>query len=74
MTGSHRLSRQSDGFYGKQRGRMSCGRRGLVKNKANRYSELDGPGTGTTKHIAGVKTYSAHGQNLVTVPVILTQS
>lgn len=34
------------------------------KNKANRASEPAGPGTGTTKHIAGAKTYSAHIQDL----------
>ncbi|XP_073310221.1 uncharacterized protein [Primulina huaijiensis] len=35
-----------------------------AKNKANRNSEPVGQGTGTTKHIAGAKTYSAHGQDL----------
>ncbi|XP_073318019.1 uncharacterized protein [Primulina huaijiensis] len=35
-----------------------------AKNKANRNSEPAGEGTGTTNHIAGAKTYSAHGQDL----------
>ncbi|XP_073300238.1 uncharacterized protein [Primulina huaijiensis] len=35
-----------------------------AKNKANRNSEPAGRGTGTTKHIAGAKTYSTHGQDL----------
>ncbi|XP_075475773.1 uncharacterized protein LOC142511684 [Primulina tabacum] len=35
-----------------------------AKNKANRNSEPTGEGTGTTEHIAGAKTYSAHGQDL----------
>ncbi|XP_073294903.1 uncharacterized protein [Primulina huaijiensis] len=34
------------------------------KNKDNRNSEPAGEGTGTTKHIAGAKTYRAHGQDL----------
>ncbi|XP_073034569.1 uncharacterized protein [Primulina eburnea] len=35
-----------------------------AKNKANRNSEPAGVGTGTSKHIAGAKTYSAHGHDL----------
>ncbi|XP_073027076.1 uncharacterized protein [Primulina eburnea] len=35
-----------------------------AKNKANRNIEPAGTGTGTSKHIAGAKTYSAHGQDL----------
>ncbi|XP_073015062.1 uncharacterized protein [Primulina eburnea] len=35
-----------------------------AKNKANRNSEPAGTGTGTSKHIVGAKTYSAHGQDL----------
>ncbi|XP_075502378.1 uncharacterized protein LOC142540255 [Primulina tabacum] len=35
-----------------------------AKNKDNRNSEPAGPGTGTTKHIAGSKTYSGHCQKL----------
>ncbi|XP_073019437.1 uncharacterized protein [Primulina eburnea] len=35
-----------------------------AKNKANRNCEPAGVGTGTSKHIAGAKTYSAHGQDL----------
>ncbi|XP_075507636.1 uncharacterized protein LOC142544476 [Primulina tabacum] len=35
-----------------------------AKNKSNRNSEPVGVGTGTSKHIAGAKTYNAHGQDL----------
>ncbi|XP_073315705.1 uncharacterized protein [Primulina huaijiensis] len=35
-----------------------------AKNKKNRNSEPAGPGTGTTKHVGGSKTYSGHSQKL----------
>lgn len=37
-----------------------------LKNKDKKNSDLAGPGTGTTKHIAGSRSYAAHEATIIT--------
>ncbi|XP_073037490.1 uncharacterized protein [Primulina eburnea] len=45
-----------------------------VKNKANRNIELAGEDTGTTKQIAGAKTYNVHGKDLEEMEPYMAES
>ncbi|XP_073312807.1 uncharacterized protein [Primulina huaijiensis] len=45
-----------------------------AKNKENGNSEPTGPGTGTTKHVAGSKTYSGHSPKLQAMQANMNES